>query len=77
MTKNEKEIFDETLKAIKDERDRLREALEELTSACEQHHRIVYMGWSWDKYDKYEFAFDSRHDNPVKRARAALEGAMR
>lgn len=28
------------------------------------------MGWAWDKY---EFAFDPKHDNPVKAARAALQ----
>lgn len=55
---------------LADERDQLREALEALTSACESGHRIVFMGWA---FDKYEFAYSADNDNPVKAARSALE----
>ena len=58
------------IERLRRENTRLREVLEDLTSLCEQHRRIVYMGWAWDKY---EFAFDPKHDNPVKKARATLQ----
>jgi hypothetical protein len=58
-------------RALIAECDRLREALERLTSACERNHRVAHMG---RVCDKYEFAVEPKH-NPVKSARAALQEA--